>query len=143
MPVPFSVTFSVALNVAVTLSAALIVTTHVPVPLHTPPDQLVKLDPEEADAVKVTVLPLLNTDEHWLLVGLQVIPAGLLVTRPAPLPLSVTLSAKVISVKVAVTLSAALIVVTQELVPPQPPPDQPAKVELAFGVAVSVTCVPC
>ena len=89
------------------------------------------------------MLPLLKIAAHWLLVGLQVIPAGLLVTWPAPVPVSATVSGKVISVKVAVTLSAAFTVVTQGEVPVHPPPDHPAKVELAFGTAVSVICVPC
>ena len=41
------------------------------------------------------------------------------------------------------SVSAAFTVVTQVPVPVHPPPDQPAKVELAFGVAVKVTWVPC
>jgi hypothetical protein len=46
------------------------------------------------------------------------------------------------SVKVAVTVVAALAVTTQVPVPLQPPPDQPSKVEPVAGAAVSVTTVP-
>nr|WP_257460282.1 hypothetical protein [Archangium lipolyticum] len=42
----------------------------------------------------------------------------------------------------AVTLEAELIVTVQLLVPLHPAPDQSVKVELVFGVAVSVTSVP-
>jgi hypothetical protein len=75
-----SVLVGISAKVAVTVVAPDRVTTHGAVPLHKPPDQPAKLDPLPADAVRVTMLPLLKMDEHWLLVGLQVIPAGLLVT---------------------------------------------------------------
>ena len=78
-----------------------------------------------------------------MLDALQLMPAGLLVTWPLPFPVSEIVSGKVFSVKVAVTLAAAFSVVTQVPVPLHPPPDQPAKVELASGFAVRVTCVPC
>ena len=45
-------------------------------------------------------------------------------------------------VKVAVTVVAAVIVTVHVPVPVHPPPDQPAKVEPASGVAVRVTAVP-
>jgi hypothetical protein len=76
-----------------------------------------------------------------LLDGLQLIPAGRLVTVPVPLPASVTLNVKGINAKAAVTLCAALIMTTQVPVPLQFAPDQPVKVEMAFGTALSVTCV--
>jgi hypothetical protein len=44
--------------------------------------------------------------------------------------------------KVAVTVSAALIVNVQLLVPEQPAPDQPANVEPEAAAAVKVTLVP-
>ena len=44
--------------------------------------------------------------------------------------------------KVAVTEVAELMVSVQAFVPEHPPPDQPAKVEPASGVAVTVTVVP-
>ena len=71
----------------------------------------------------------------------QLIPAGLLVTVPVPVPARITLSSG--PLKVAVTCWLAVSVTTQvELVPLQPPPLHPPKVELAPAVSVSVTCVP-
>jgi hypothetical protein len=73
---------------AVTEPAAFIVTAQVPVPLHPPPLQPVKLDPLDADAVKVTLVLASKLAEQ---VAPQLIPAGLLVTVPVPLPALVTL----------------------------------------------------
>ena len=69
------------------------------------------------------------------------IPAGVPVTGPLPVPAFVTVSAKLGTSNVAVTVVAAVIVTVQEPVPEQPPL-QPVKVEPAAGVAVSVTAVP-
>ena len=71
----------------------------------------------------------------------QSIPAGALVTVPAPVPALETVSARV-GVKVAVTTVAALSVTVQGAVPEQAPPLQPVKTEVGLGVAVSVTTVP-
>jgi len=70
-----------------------------------------------------------------------VIPAGVPVTIPLPVPAFVTVSAIGTS-NVAVTVAAADIVTVHEPVPVQPPPLQPLKVEPVAGVAVSVTAVP-
>jgi hypothetical protein len=43
---------------------------------------------------------------------------------------------------VAVTVAAAVTVVTQVPVPLHPPPDQPAKLDPPLGVAVRITIVP-
>src|SRR5439155_2404288 len=72
----------------------------------------------------------------------QVMPAGLLVTVPAPVPALETVSVKVCRVKVAVTVVAAEMVTVQVPVPEQPPPLQPLKVEPPAGAAASVTAVP-
>jgi len=72
----------------------------------------------------------------------QLMPAGLLVTLPAPVPALETVSVKVRRVKVAVTVVAAESVTTHVPVPEQPPPLQPLKVAPTAGVAVSVTAVP-
>jgi len=58
-PVPFFVTVRAKLwsvNVAVTVVAAVMVTTHGPVPEHPPPLQLVKLEPVAGAAVRVTAV---------------------------------------------------------------------------------------
>src|SRR5206468_6210020 len=52
------------------------------------------------------------------------------------------LSDERVGAKVAVTVAAADIVTVQGPVPVQPPPLQPAKTELALGVAASATTVP-
>ena len=70
------------------------------------------------------------------------IPAGALVTVPLPAPALLTVSAKLGTPNVAVTVVAADIVTVHEPVPVQPPPLQPLNVEPVAGVAVSVTAVP-
>ena len=77
------------MKVAVTFCAAVIVTVQVPVPLHPPPLQPVKVEPPEGVAVSVTLVPLVKLALHVLP---QLIPAGLLVTVPLPVPFSVTVS---------------------------------------------------
>jgi len=68
-----------------------------------------------------------------------VIPVGTLVTAPVPVPFLVTVSGKLCSVKVAVTIVAAVMAATHGPVPEQPPPLQPVNVEPVAGAAVSVT----
>src|SRR5438876_144320 len=55
----------------------------VPVPAQPPPLQPVKVELASGVAVKVTAVPLANGAEH---AAPQAIPAGLLVTVPAPAP---------------------------------------------------------
>jgi hypothetical protein len=60
VPVPDFVTvrlYAVVAKVAVTEVAAVIVTVHVPVPEHPPPDQPVKVYPLFGEAVNVTAVP--------------------------------------------------------------------------------------
>jgi len=76
-----------------------------------------------------------------LLLTLQLMPAGLLVTCPAPVPASTTVRVA-IGLKVAVIVVFAVGVMMQVLVPLHPPPLQPAKVDPAAAEAVRVTCVP-
>ena len=129
------------LNVAVTASAAVIVTEHPPVPVQPAPLQPANVDPSAAVAVSATTEPLAKLAEQA--VG-QLIPAGALVTLPAPPPASDTLSANVLAlaVKFAVTAAFAVIVKVQVLVPSQRAPPHPANVEFVFGAAVSVIAVP-
>lgn len=125
------------LNVAVTALAALMVTEQVPVPEQAPVHP-VNVEPVPAAAVKVTTVPLLKLA---LQVPGQLMPAGLLLTVPLPVPASVTVSAKVTALNVAVTALAALMVTEQVPVPVQAPL-HPAKVDPADAAAVRVTTVP-
>src|SRR5213592_1808343 len=128
-----------SVNVAVTVVAALTVTVQAPGPEQPPPLQPLKVEPAAGAAVSVTAVPLAKLAAQ---VAPQVMPAGLLVTLPAPVPALETVSVKVCRVKVAVTVVAALRVTVQAPGPEQPPPLQPLKVEPAAGAAVSVTAVP-
>ncbi|HUF31421.1 MAG TPA: hypothetical protein VMM77_12285 [Gemmatimonadaceae bacterium] len=90
-PVPVVITLSVncgSVNVAVTLRAWFIKTWHVPVPAHAP-IQPVNSEPLAGCAVNVTTVPLLNDALH---AEPHVIPAGVDVTVPLPLPSLVTVS---------------------------------------------------
>jgi len=77
-------------------------------------------------------------------VGLQLIPEGLLVTVPVPVPTRLTVSTAVpcTGLKVAVTFSLALSVTAQVRLLLQLAPVQPANVEFAAAFAVRVTRVP-
>jgi hypothetical protein len=90
-------------NVAVTAAAALIVTVHGPVPVQAPLHP-VNAEPALGVAVSVTTVPLTKSALH---VAPQSIPAGLLVTVPAPVPARLTASVYV-GVNVAVTAVAAV-----------------------------------
>jgi hypothetical protein len=72
----------------------------------------------------------------------QLIPAGLELTVPLPVPDLLTDKENVCTLKVAVTDVAAFIVTEQVPVPEHPPPLQPANVDPPAGAAVSVTDVP-
>jgi len=63
--------------------AASIVRAQVLVPEHPPPDQPVKVEPETGAAVRVTDVPELKLAEQ---VEPQLMPLGLLVTMPEPVP---------------------------------------------------------
>jgi hypothetical protein len=78
-------------NVAVTDFAASIVTTHEPVPVHAPL-QPPNVEVPSGVAVSVTIVPIPNDAEH---VAPQLMPAGLDVTLPLPVPDFVTLNANV------------------------------------------------
>ena len=72
----------------------------------------------------------------------HVIPVGVLVTVPLPVPPFVTVSANVGTSKVAVTAVTPEIVTVQAPVPEQPLPLQPLKIDPESGMAVNVTAVP-
>src|SRR5438034_783031 len=94
-----------SVNVAVTVVAALRVTVQAPGPEQPPPLQPLKVEPAAGAAVSVTAVPLAKLAAQ---VAPQVMPAGLLVTVPAPVPALETVSVKVCRVEVAVTMVAAL-----------------------------------
>src|SRR5438034_11842158 len=119
-------------KVAVTVVAAESVTVQAPVP-EQPPLQPVKVEPAAGTAVSVTAVPFVKLAEQ---VAPQVIPAGVLVTVPMPVPALETVRTKVCDAKVAVTVVAAETVTTHVPVPEQPPPLQPLKVAPTAGVAV-------
>ena len=100
-------------NVAVTVVLACRLRLHVPVPVH-PPDHPKKVLPESGAAVNTTAVPL-----GKLAVQLpgQSIPAGELVTVPAPLPALFTVSWKGPPPPVLVP---TVIVTEAEAVPPDP-----------------------
>src|SRR5579864_6314695 len=79
------------LKVAVTDLAAVMVTEHVPVPVQAPLHPA-NVEPDAGEAVSVTAVPLLKFALHVL--G-QLIPVGLLVTFPLPVPARVTVNGKV------------------------------------------------
>jgi hypothetical protein len=72
-------------NIAVTERAWVIVTVQVPVPVQAPL-QPVKVEPVDAVAVRVTLVPLVKVA---LQVAPQLTPVGLEVTVPDPVPLLV------------------------------------------------------
>lgn len=94
------------------------------------------------DSVSVTRVPVAKLA---LQVGPQLIPEGLLVTVPVPLPPTVTdKRTPAWAVKVAVTcwLVVSVNVQVGALMALQEPPLQPAKDEFEAAVAVRVTWVP-
>jgi len=123
----------------VTFVAAATLTVHVPVPVQPPPLQPVNVEPALGAAVRTTDWPKSYEEEH---VAPQVMPAGVELTVPAPVPAFATVTANVCSVKVAVTLRAAVMETVHVPVPPQAPPLQPVNVEPTLGEAVRTTDVP-
>src|SRR5580704_7010086 len=137
VPLPATLTLSVywvCANVAVTLCAALIVTTQLSTPLQAPP-QPEKPQPSAGVAVSVTWVPW---TKPVLQVDGQLIPAGELATAPLPVTFTESVSA---CKNVTVTDSAAFIVTVQLPLPLQAPP-QLLNAQPLVGVGVKVTCDP-
>jgi len=145
LPEPVPVRFTVRLNVprpnvAVTPVAALIGTTHWPVPEHPPPDHPWNVNPGPGFAESVTGDPSLKLA---LQVDPQLMPEGADVTVPVPGPALVTVRTCWTMAKLAVTLVALLMVTEHGPVPAQPAtPDQPVNDDPAAGVAVRRTLEP-
>jgi hypothetical protein len=72
------------LNVAVTVVSPLSVTLHAAVPLQPPPFHPENVEPEAAAAVRVTLVPATTVSVQSLP---HVIPVGVLLTVPVPVPL--------------------------------------------------------
>src|SRR5205823_5225056 len=82
-----SVLVGISANVAITVVSAAAVTVQGAVPVQPPPPlQPEKVEPVLAEAVKMTGSLTIKVLAHWLLLGLQLMPDGLLVTWPLPLP---------------------------------------------------------
>src|ERR1700743_2398026 len=127
-------------NVGVTVVLASSVNRHVPVPVHRP-DHPAKVVPASGAAVKTTAVPL---GKLAVQLSGQSIPAGLLVTVPAPVPALVTVSwiGEAVVLKVAVTVVAAFNEMVQVALVPLQPPDHPVNLEPDLAAAVSLTDVP-
>src|SRR5215471_9470833 len=92
LPVPATLTVSGCgskVKVAVTLRAWVMLTVQGPVPLHPSPLQPANVAPLAAAAVNVTLVPASKVALHA--VG-QLMPAGLLVTVPLPVPATLTVT---------------------------------------------------
>jgi hypothetical protein len=139
-PVPDFVTVRTRPGVksAATDLAASIVITQVPVPEQPEPLQPVKTDPESASAVRVTDSPWSNGAVQ---VRPQLIPEGLLVTVPLPLPPLVTLKVHCFT-KFAVTDSTELTFTVHWLPASESHPLHEPTRESDAGVAVRITVVP-
>src|SRR5947199_8595665 len=101
-------------------------------PEQPPPLQPPKVEPAAGAAVSVTAVPLAKLAAQ---VAPQVMPAGLLVTVPAPVPALETVRVKDRRGDVEGKGVAPESVTVQEQVQAQPPPIQPLKVEPAAGTA--------
>jgi len=116
---------------------------HVPVPLHGPV-QPAKRELSSGFAVSVTDVPLRNFALH---ISPQLMPAGVLVTAPVPLPEAVTVSATVAGGGGADAMTVAVTDVSfasdsVQVPVPEQAPDQPVNSESESGFAVSVTVAP-
>lgn len=122
-------------NVAVTLTTSCTVTVHAPMPEHAPL-QPANAEPEAAIGQSVTTV---RVSYIALQVAPQLMPDGVEMTVPEPLPAFVTFNVLGAFTKVAVTFFASFATTVQVVLVPEHAPLQPVKVEPASTVAVSVT----
>jgi hypothetical protein len=125
-------------NCAVTDWLVLRLTVHVGLVPVQAPLQPVNWDPLAGLAVRPMDVPCRNETDCEGQPVEQLMPVGLLVTLPCPVPVLDTVSSRLVWVKVAVTDRLACMLTTQLPVPLHAP-DQPAKVESLAAAAVSVT----
>jgi 4-hydroxy-L-threonine phosphate dehydrogenase PdxA len=124
---------------AVTALAAVIETVHAVAVEDAHPVQPAKVEVASGAAVRVT-LELASKEAEQ--VAPQAMPAGVDETVPPPVPVLVTVRVYGIRVKVAVTVCAASIGTVHVPVPGHAAPVQPANVDVASGVGVSLTLEP-
>jgi len=143
-PVPALSTVSstggiVEVNVAVTEVAEMRLTVQVEIPLQAPVHP-VNVEPELGAADNATGVPVGKLARH---VVPQLIPKGLLVTVPLPVPALRTTRSRGVIVKLnsAIVVALDFRVKAQLVVPPQAP-NHPPNLEVELGVAVSLTTVP-
>src|SRR5262245_63719176 len=130
------------LNVAVTVRAWVMATVQAPVPVHAPL-QPANVDPVAALAVSVTLVPLAKLAFCVVHVVPQLMPAGLDVTVPVPVPALFSVSVWFVAtvLNVASTERACVLATVKPPVPVHAPL-QPANVDPLAADAVSVTLVP-
>ena len=107
-------------KVAVTDVAAVMLTVQVPVPLHAP-DQPENIELAFGAAVSTTLVAYVNDATQALP---QLMPVGVEVTVPVPVPAFPTVRVYERMLKVAVTVAAAETATVQAPVPLHPPPDR-------------------
>src|SRR3984885_746962 len=125
----------------VTVVFAATVTTQGSMPTQPPPDHPAKVELLAATAGSVTWVPPAKLAEQ---VVPQLIPDGLLVTVPEPLPVGAIDSMKPLSANFASTVALPVNASVQGALPVHPPPLQSEKFEPALALAVKVigTAVP-
>lgn len=145
MPVPVPVLVTVSMNVVggFKLNVAVHVMLAVIVELPQPDGlQPANVEPVAAVAVSATTVLLVKENAEDEQAVPQLIPAGLLVTVPLPVPALFNVSVKVcVGCGLNVAVQETFAVIVNEPVP-QPVPLKPAKTEPAAAVAVSITAVP-
>ena len=129
-------------NEAETVFAIVIVTVHVPVPVHPPPDHPVNVSQVELRlAVRVTAAPASIAAVQPLVEPfVQLMPGPL--TVPWPVPVAVTVSEYVAGWNVAVAVFGPVMVTVQVAPLTEVQPDQLLKSEPGAGSATSVTVAP-
>lgn len=141
LPPPALVTVSLKAveKVAVTDLLAFMTTVHVAAVLIQSPLQPVKTELVAASALRVTVVPLVKDAEQ---VAPQLIPAGVLVTVPLPVPDLLAMSVKVGRAEKVTVTERLLVIATVHCllsVETESQPLQLSIVEAESGVAVNVT----
>jgi hypothetical protein len=112
----------------------------VTVPLLQPwPLQPVNLESAPAVAFKVTTVPLSNNAAQ---VGPQLIPAGVLITLPLPVPFLVSDRENFVWELSELNVALQVLATSIIIFPVHPVPLQPAKVEPVAGVAARLASVP-